>query len=106
MKENIYGLFDEALTHYKTMNWKTRQAMLNTSITLGLGLDFIRKVIETCYYEHYFEKFPWSREVTDRFTIFGYMKKHSEEAADIYKAWLNSMEKEEKKDAKFKEGQE
>ena len=97
MKKNIYGLSDEALEHYKKMNWKIQQALLNTSIILGLEPDFIRKVIETCYYEHYFEKFPWSQEVVDHFTILNWMKKHSEDAVDIYKTWLNSAEEEEQR---------
>lgn len=43
MKENIYGVSVEVLKHYKKMNWKVRQSLLNTSVTLGLGPDFVKK---------------------------------------------------------------
>ena len=80
MKENIYGVSDEVLEHYNGMNWKIRQSMLNTSVTLGLGPDFVRKVIETCYYG----KYPGTRESSDHQIVWDHMKWNSKEAVDIY----------------------
>lgn len=102
MKENIYGVSDGVLEHYRRMNWKVRQSMLNTSVTLGLGPDFVKKVIETCYYG----KYPGTQESSDRQIVWDHMKWYSKEAADTYRAWLNSMTEEEQRMQSLKGGQE
>lgn len=87
MKENIYGVSDEVQEHYEKMNWKIRQAMLNTNVTLGLGSGFIRKVLETCYYE----KYPGTQEESDRQIVLEHMKRRSKLAANVYMDWLQSL---------------
>lgn len=102
MEENPYGVSDEVLEHYRRMNWKVRQSMLNTSITVGLGPDFIKRVIETCYYG----KYPGTQESSDRQIVWDHIKRHSKAAANTYRCWLNSMTEEEQKIRKLKEEQE
>lgn len=102
MEENIYGVSDEVLEHYRRMNWKTRLAMLNTSVTLGLGEDFVRKVIETCYYG----KYPGTQEESDAQIVWDHMKWNSKEAAYTYRAWLNDMTEEEQRMQSLKGEQE
>lgn len=102
MEENIYGVSDEVLEHYRRMNWKVRLAMLNTSVTLGLGQDFIKKVIETCYHG----KYPGTQEESDRQIVWDHMKWNSKEAAYTYMAWLNEMTEEEQRMQRLKEEQE
>ena len=102
MKENIYGISDEVLEHYRRMNWKVQLAMLNTSVTLGLGPDFVKKVIETCYHG----KYPGTQEESDRQIVWDHMKWNSKEAVETYRWWLNWMTEEEEKVRKLKGEQE
>ena len=102
MEENIYGVSDEVQEHYRKMNWKVRLAMLNTSITLGLGPDFVKKVIETCYHG----KYPGTQEESDRQIVWDHMKWNSREAAETYRWWLNWMTEKEEKVRKLKGEQE
>ena len=101
MKENIFGISDEELEHYRKMNWKVRQAMLNISVTLGWP-DFVKKIIETCYHG----KYPGTQEESDRQIVWDRMKWNSEEAAETYRCWLNSMTEEEQWLQILKGGQE
>lgn len=93
MKENPFGVSDEVQEHYKKMDWKVRQSMLNTSVVLGLGTNFVKKVIEACYYG----KYPGTQESSDHQIVWDHMKWKSKAAGATYKAWLNSMEEEEQK---------
>lgn len=102
MEENIYGVSDEVLEHYRRMNWKVRLAMLNTSVTLGLGENFVKKVIETCYHG----KYPGTQEESDRQIVWDHMKWNSKEAAYTYRCWLNSMTEEEQRMQELKGEQE
>ena len=87
MKENIYGVSDEVQEHYNKMNWKIRQAILNTNVTLGLGQDFVKKVLETCYHG----RSTGTQEESDRQIVWEHMKWHSNLAADMYRDWLQSL---------------
>ena len=98
MKENIYSVPDEVQEHYSKMNWKIRLAMLSTSLNLGLGQDFVRKVIETCYYG----KYPGTQEESDRQIVWEHMKEHSKLAADVYRDWLQSLTEEEQRIQRLK----
>ena len=102
MEENIYGVSDEVLEHYRKMNWKVRQAMLNTSVTLGLGPDFVKKVIETCYHG----KYPGTQEESDRQIVWDHMKWNSRAAARTYRCWLQSLTEEERRMQSLKGDQE
>ena len=102
MKENIYGVSDEVQEHYNKMNWKIRQAMLNTNMTLGLGSGFIRNVIETCYHG----RSPGTQEESDRQIVWEHMKEHSKLAADVYSDWLQSLTEEEQRIQSLKGKQE
>ena len=102
MKENIYSVSDEVQEHYSKMNWKIRLAMLSTSLNLGLGQDFVRKVIETCYYG----KYPGTQEESDRQIVWEHMKEHSKLAADVYMDWLQSLREEEQRIQSLKGEQE
>lgn len=102
MKENIFGVSDEVLEHYRKMDWKVRQAMLNTAVTLGLESDFVKKVLETCYHGKYSE----TQEESDRQIVWDYMKQNSEAAAETYRCWLNEMTEEEQWLQILKKGQE
>ena len=93
MKENIYSVSDEVQEHYSKMNWKIRLAMLSTSLNLELGQDFVRKVIETCYYG----RSTGTQEESDRQIVWEHMKEHSELAADVYSDWLQSLTEEEQR---------
>lgn len=93
MEENIYGVSDEVLEHYRKMNWKVRQSMLNTTVTLGLGPDFVKKVIETCYHG----KYPGTQEESDCRIVWDHMKWKSRLAASTYRRWLLSWTEEERR---------
>lgn len=84
------------------MNWKIRQAMLNTNVTLGLGTKFVRKVIETCYYG----RSPGTQEESDRQIVWEHMKRRSKLAADVYGDWLQSLTEEEQRIQSLKGEQE
>ena len=101
-KENIYSVSDEVQEHYCKMNWKIRWAMLSTLLTLGLGSDFARKVIESCYYG----KYPGTQEESDRQIVWEHMKGHSKLAADVYRDWLQSLTGEEQRIQSLKGEQE
>lgn len=92
-KNNRLGLSDEVLEHYRKMDWKIRLVLSNTCVTMGLGAEFQKKVIETCYYG----KHPGSQESSDRQIVWDLMKWNSKDAADTYSGWLQSLEEEERK---------
>lgn len=75
------------------MNWKIRQAMLNTNVTLGLGQDFVKKAIEACYHG----KCLGTQEESDRQIVWEHMRRHSKLAVDVYRDWLQSLTEEEQR---------
>lgn len=102
MKENIFGVSDEVQEYYNKMNWKIRQAMLNTNLTLGLGTGFIRRVLETCYHG----RSSGTQEESDQQIVWEHMKGHSKLAADVYRGWLQSLTEEEQRVQRLKGEQE